>query len=174
VAVVAEEPRVRVRVADVVRDEVQRVRRVLPIRDELGDVVVDGDVGILVDHPADGIQIPTVLRIERECREVETLPGSDHEEVAHPRIFVDTPDGRTREDETVVDAALKALLHRRVLRVDQRDLPVRVDPEDRRVGVLGRLVVDADRLAPPQNGLGAPVQPYPGLQTTVLPGRLGP
>jgi hypothetical protein len=71
VAIVAEEARVFVRVPHVVREEIEPVRHGLPVGHDRRDVIVDGDVRILVDRRTDLAQVPTGLVVEVEERQVE-------------------------------------------------------------------------------------------------------
>jgi hypothetical protein len=56
-----------------VRQEVERIRDDLPIRDDRYDVVVDRHVRILVYHRSNPAQVPPIVRVETQQREVEGI-----------------------------------------------------------------------------------------------------
>jgi hypothetical protein len=105
-AVVAQEPGVVVPLTHVVRDEVEAVRYGFPIRDQLGHVVVHGDVRILVYRSADLSEVPApVVPCVVEGTEVEGLGRGDDEEVPFSRILVHEPIGRLGKQQPVVASA---------------------------------------------------------------------
>ncbi|MDH3423034.1 MAG: hypothetical protein OEN00_08570, partial [Gemmatimonadota bacterium] len=87
--VIAQEARIRIRVPDVVRDEVECVGNDLPVWNQLGDILVDREVGVLVHDVPNGPEVPSEVRIEREGRQVEGFGRRQHEEVSHTWILVD-------------------------------------------------------------------------------------
>jgi hypothetical protein len=160
VAVVAQEARIRVDGrAHGVRDEVERIRDLLPVRHDARHVVVDGDVRIGVDHLADGRERPAVNVVVGERREVEWLGRGDDEEVSGTRVLAHPPRRCVREEQPVVPAPAHDLDRVGVLRINEVDAAVGVDPEDRGERVLARPVVDAYVLPGAEHRLVAAVEP---------------
>ncbi len=166
-AVVTEEARIRVRRADGVGDEVERVGHLLPVGHDLGNVIVDGDVRIGVDGLADAAQVPPVPLVVGEPREVERLGRRHDEEVSDARIVLDPPGGRVREEEPIVTAAAHDVRCVGVQGEKQGDPSVGVDPKDRGEGILTRAVIDPHVLPAPEHRLlSAAVEPDPGLEAS--------
>jgi hypothetical protein len=94
VAVVAEEARIIVVSVHLVFGEVQAIGDVLPVRDQGSNVVVHGQIRILVDLAArlGKIPSPRVVGVP-ELPKVEGFRRRHDEEVPHSRIVVHEPVG---------------------------------------------------------------------------------
>lgn len=136
VALIAQEARVAVRLSNAVLDEIECVRCHLPVGDERRHVVVDGEVGILVDRLSNTIQVPTILaRNELEPRKVEWEVRGHDEEIPDAGVLAHDPLGGLREKQAVVTAATCPSVGARMGGMNQRDPAVGIDPEDHGIGV---------------------------------------
>jgi hypothetical protein len=165
VAIVAQEPGIGVSFADVIREEVQGVGHEFPVWDQARHVVVDGYVRVLVHGPADPGEVPSPLVPGIvELAEVEGLGRGDDKEIPLPRVFVHVPVGRPGEEKPVIPGGSDIVVFVGGLRIQQAGRAVRVDLEDRDVGIHGRSVVQTDALSPLEEGFVPAIEPDPGLQ----------
>ena len=161
------------RVADVVRDEIERVGGDLPVREESGDEVVHRQIGILVDDFAHRAEVPTVNPIEWERRQIERFLRRDDEEVSHPGRVFDPPFGGPWEEKSEVSASQDERVRIRVLREQERHHSVGVDAEDRYIGRLGCPVVDPHSVPPIEHRFIAAIDPDTSFQLIVVRQVLG-
>jgi hypothetical protein len=152
-----------------VRSEVESVGCVLPIRDQGGHVVIHGQVGILVDLPANETQVPAPVIVGvLELGEVERHRRGHDEEVPHPRVVIHEPVRRSGKEDPVISPSPGIVV---LLRRGWKDHPggsVRVDVEDGHERSLRDPVIDPDAFPPAQERLLSPVQPDSGLQRVRL------
>ncbi len=158
-AIVAQESRIGVCVTYAVRKKVERVGIHLPAGQNDCHVVVDRHIRVFINDVADSAQVPTLLDIEWEGREVERLGRRDHEEVAGPGVFIHDPTGRLGKYQAVVPAPDDEGIGPWVLREDEGDLAVRVDTENRTVRVVRRTIVDPYFVSTLHDGFVASIQP---------------
>ena len=160
-AIVAKEARKLVPLADVVARKVKRVRKVLPTREKRSDVIVHSHVRIAVRLPPHQAQVPTTVVVgEAKTREVEALGGRHNEVVADPGLILDIPIRRAGEEQPIVPAAPNVVVFVRRLGEGKSGRAIRVDVEDRHVGILGSAVIDPHLIPPLQEGLLATTEPY--------------
>lgn len=171
-AIVAEETGIVVLLVDVVLQEVEGVSSRFPIGKDDSDVVVDGDVRVLIHRLADSTEVPAFVFVPSEKREVERLIRRQHEIVPHPGIFTDPPPGALGEDQPIVAPAPDIGVGVRMLGIDQRDAAIGVDAEDGRVRVTRGAIVDTHFVTPLQHGIRTPIEPDAGLER-VLHHELG-
>ena len=165
VAVVAEEPGILVPPIHVVLREVQGVGPRLPIRNEGGHEVVHGKIRVLIDPPADGLQIPSAAHPGvAEGREVHGPPGRHDEEVPHAGVVVDVPVGGAGEAKTVRPIPSNVVVLTGNPGVEEPDDSVGVDMEDRHIGVRRGPVVYAGPIAPVEDVPSPSLDPDPGLE----------
>jgi len=162
-AVVAEEARIIMLLVDVVFEEVECMRDDLPVGQNGGDVVVDGHVRVFVHLLPHGSQVPTATVVVVEERKVERFGRGEHEEIPDARIVPHAPARCVGEKQAVVTPPANRRVHAGVLREDQMDPPVGVDPEDRAVAVHVRPIIHADVLALLHDRFVSPVEPDPRL-----------
>ena len=155
-------------------EEVERVRGDFPVGDELGHVVVDREIGVLVDGLTDATEVPTVFfRNELEAGEVEWPVRGDDEVVADTRIVVHDPLCGPWEEEAVVPPPSSERLCARMGRLNQRDPAIGVDSEDRGMRVQRRAIVHPHAVAALQHGLVTTVEPHTRLERRVICPFLG-
>jgi hypothetical protein len=157
-----------------VAGEVQTVCSRLPIRNQRRNVVVDGLVWIGVDLASDPAQVPaTVVVGVRELGQIHGIRGRDDEEVSHSRVVVDKPIRCLWKQDPVVTSPQNDVVLARGSRKHQTNRAVRVDMEDRHVGILGYPVVDPHALALLEDGLRSTIQPDSHFELVLLPSATG-
>ncbi len=163
-AIVAEEAGVFLLLANAVGEKVQRVGDSLPFRQNRRHIIVDRHVRILVDDITDSLEVPPLLGVKTEGREIEGARRGDHEEISKARIIADPPPGRIGEKQPVVPSCGDERVSVRVLREEKRDPSVRIDPENGGVRVTGGPVVDSNLVATLYDWIFPAIEPHTGFQ----------
>jgi hypothetical protein len=164
VALIAQEPGILVSGSHAIGDEVQAVVHVLPIGNETGHVLVDGDVGIRVHRTPYVGKIPSavVIRVP-EVRQIERSRRGHDKEIADPGPVIDIPVGGTREEQAVVTIRPRIVILAGRAGVQHPGCAVGVDLKDRHVRVGVGPVVDANPIARLEHRIDSTIQPDPRL-----------